>query len=134
MKSKANCPISPAFGIKRIKTNTQLNPINNNILLYQNNNKFNKRLNNNSIKLVNLTFNKNKFLSLYNNINYNNIYFIKRNPRISKINTANNSTLNINNNSEEKVLSHYKSINDLKLKGNIIYKSKFKNNLTEKIV
>ena len=134
MKSKANCPISPAFGIKRIKTNTQLNPINNNILLYQNNNKFNKRLNNNSIKLVNLTFNKNKFLSLYNNINYNNIYFIKRNPRISKINTANNSTLNINNNSEIKLLSHYKSINDLKLKGNIIYKSKFKNNLTEKIV
>ena len=64
MKSKSYYTISPALDIKRIKTNIKLNRINSNILLYQNYNKFNKRLNNNSIKLVDLTFNKNKFFSI----------------------------------------------------------------------
>ena len=87
--------------------------------------KFNKRKNNIPIRKTNSTFSHNN-ITLYNNINYNKIYFINKNTKHSE-----NTSLNISNN---KNMTHNTSINDLDLKKNIIYRPIFKKNLKTKII
>ena len=83
---------------------------------------------------MNLTINNNKNNVLYNNLSYNNIYFIEGNLRnIRNVITTNNSRLNIRNNKKSLIYS-YKNINDLNLKKNINYKPKFKINSKVEIV
>ena len=99
---------------------------------YNTRNNFNNHNNINNINSDNNIIYNNNNISFYNNINYNKIYLIKKisDSRINK--TIYDSKLN--EKSKEKKFNIYKSINDLNLKRNIVYKPKFKQNLTMKNV
>ena len=124
IKNKVYNKLPSSFIIQRNKKNEMLNLINGSKTLFQNYN-FNKKRNINHLKTMNSTFNRNNGILLYNNINCNKIFFIKKNPNITKINSTNNSRLNIRIN-KNKIITPNFSVNDLNLKGNIIYKSIFK--------
>ena len=136
IKSVTNISLtSPAKQIKFKKlfqtSNTKKNKINIKTNLISNNDKallqkikLIKEKINNYINLKNSTFHNPDF-SMYNNFNYNNIYFIKGNNGCKNNNCIiNNSKLNIINNKKSFIYSH-QNINDLNLKRNIVYKPKF---------
>ena len=127
IKNKANSNLFQTSGVQRIKRTTKTDIINCDKSLFQNY-KINKRKRNNLINNVNFSLTNNKNISLYNNI-----YFIKGNSSGTKQNTTNNSRLNITNNGK-KVIYSYNTLNNLKLKRNIIYKPKFEKNLLISIV
>lgn len=121
-KNKAYNNSIQNLDIKKNKFLTKMNLINNGNLLFK---KYTlKKKNKNSIKPMNFAFNNNQNISFYNNINYKRIYFINQNSVSALNKTINGSRLNSSSN--ENYLFRNKSINDLNLKRNIIYKPKFK--------
>ena len=87
--------------------------------------KYNK-INNNHIQLSNSSKNFGKNVTLYNNINYNKIYFIKKSPKVTKLNLNYFSILkNPNNVVKNKTPEHI--FNDFNFKGNNSYRPLFKN-------
>ena len=87
--------------------------------------KYNK-ISNNLIQLSNSSKNFGKNVTLYNNINYNKIYFIKKSPKVTKLNLNYFSILkNPNNVVKNKTPEHI--FNDFNFKGNNSYRPLFKN-------
>ena len=83
--------------------------------------------NKNPIKCVNSSLSYGKNIILYNNINYTNIYFIKKNSQNKKQNITNYSKLNKSNKEKIKNQTPKNSFNNLNFKGNILYKPIFEN-------
>ena len=121
-KNKAYNNSIQILDIKKNKFLTKMNLINNSNLLFK---KYTlKKKNKNSIKPMNFAFNNNQNISFYNNINYKRIYFINQNS-VSALNKTTDGS-RLNSSSNENYLFRNKSINDLNLKRNNIYKPKFK--------
>ena len=103
-KNRVYSKFCQTLNINNNKINKEINS-NNNKSLFQYH-KLNKRKINNLLKPMNLTINNNKNNVLYNNLSYNNIYFIEGNLRnIKNVIITNNSRLNIRNNKKSLIYS-----------------------------
>ena len=130
MTYKPFTTLNNSYNIKKNKFKVlNINNKNNNISMFQKYNINNKNIirNKNPIKCVNSSLSYGKNIILYNNINYTNIYFIKKNSQNKKQNITNYSKLNKSNKEKIKNQTPKNSFNNLNFKGNILYKPIFEN-------